>query len=104
MLDIYVKEFIAITKYLLDQGVGHVQKDNNLGIERDILVGLMKKNMYEESLTKLSVWRGMNWIITEEDRFTKLAKSGIDGKFKRMVVINMDVYNTLCTITTRKSA
>lgn len=101
MLETFVNEFLNIMEHVISEGVGVRQKDGSLAVDKELITKLMRQNMYEESTKKLWVWRGLSWIITEDNRFTKLCRaSEKDKKYKRMIAVDMKVYETLKSIIT----
>lgn len=101
MLEIFVSEFLNIMEHVVSEGLGVRQKDGSLAVDKELIMKYMRQNMYEESTKKLWVWRGLNWIITEDNRFTKLCRaSENEKKYKRMIAVDMKVYETLKSIIT----
>jgi expansin (peptidoglycan-binding protein) len=92
LLKVYANEFVKIVDYVIKNNLGYVHKET-IAIPKDIIIEAMQYNMYEEPREKLRIWRSLNWISTEKERYTKMVR--IDKETKRLVVVNADVYNTL---------
>lgn len=95
MLEIYVKEFIAIVSYLKKHDDAYIKKDM-LIVPKALVCELMAKNMYELTSSKLAVWRSLRWIHTDENRFTK--KIRIGDETSRKIAIDIGAYEMLCKL------
>jgi len=94
MVQTYIAEFIGVTKYLL-RHEGAVRKKGFLVVGKEELTTLLEKNLYEQPLAKLRVWKSLQWIATDDDRVTKRAYDKDSGKYKSVVKIRLEAYETL---------
>jgi len=92
MINNYIKEFLAIVKYLIKSELV-IEKDNFLIVDKEIVFNLLEKNLYQTKENKLKIWRGLNWIDTDKRRFTKRVK--LSGKESPKIKIRYEVYKTL---------
>lgn len=88
----YTKEFVAICSYL-ERSYPAQSTNASLFIEQKQLVELLDKNKYEESQTKLAIWRNLHWIDCEPGRFNR--KTKVNGRQCRMVHLRRSVYEQL---------
>jgi hypothetical protein len=95
-LMIYAKEFTAIVKALLRDEKGFIKR-NFLYTDKNIIDEMLKKNPYATISEKLSNWRGLCWIGTDEGHFT--CKVIINNERVRKVKINLRVYEKLTELT-----
>lgn len=93
MLTNYIKEFIAISEYLVKNG--YKKTLNFVIISKKDLEPLLDKNKFDTSQKKLQIWKGLNWIDTEDGRVTKRIYSKEEGKYIPSVKIRLQVYETL---------
>ena len=78
MLNLLVKEYLAICEYLLElekrrqetEELPLVRKGQLL-VDKDMLTMLLDKNKYETATNKLKYWKDLAWIDAEEKRLTK---------------------------------
>ena len=94
MLEVYTDEFVQIVRYIISENLGCIDDEGNLAVEKHVLTDLMDDNKYQNSFQKLKTWKGLKWIETEGTRFTRMTKDE-KGKNRRMVVINIKIFNTL---------
>ncbi len=93
MIETYVQEFLAVATYLIQHDKGRI-KNNVLIVEKSLVCQLLDRNMYEPADSKLAVWRGLRWIHTEPNRFTKrVMVNGII--MANMIQIDLIVFETL---------
>jgi hypothetical protein len=100
MINTFVKEFLAVSEYLLKSGKAF-QKGYYLFADRSDLTGLLNRNPYETAEKKLIVWRSLRWIAADDNHFTSRVK--IDGKTVRRIKIDMSVHKML-TMLSQKQA
>ena len=94
MIDIYSKEFLAIVKHL--KKVEEVRKKGDfIIVDKCLLIEMLDKNAYETSDKKLRIWKGLQWIVTDENKLTKRVWSSDMKKQIPMIQINLLVYETL---------
>lgn len=98
MIENYVKEFVAITEFLVS--LGQYKKNSKyICIPKNQIESMLDKNLYETSQNKLKIWKLLNWIDADDDHVTKKVyekgKSGEKGRYIRCVKINLKVYETL---------
>jgi len=99
-LNNFVAEFVAITTHCLESESGHLIKDGSyLAVERPVLEALLDRNKFEESGAKLAIWKCLCWIDTDKRQITKAVYIREEGRRRRMIVINLEMYNTLTTLT-----
>ena len=99
MIDTYVQEFLAVVVYLLQHDQGR-SKNNVLIVEKPLVCQLLDRNMYEPADSKLAVWRGLRWIHTESERFTK--RIMLEGTTTRALQIDLEVYHMLQKISSKQ--
>lgn len=91
-----IETYIKILKYLLENDIGiDSLDDKSIYLDKDTFHKLLREFSYVDIRKQLKLWREMNFILTDkkEQRFTK--KVSIDGKYYRMVVVNMEPYFVL---------
>lgn len=88
----FAREFAAICAYLQKKHPEQRTADS-LYVEQAELVRLLDKNKYEEAATKLVVWRNLQWIDCEPDRFSR--KTRHMGKQVRMMHLRLSVWTEL---------
>ena len=97
MLEKMAREYMAITRYLLERPEPWVRGEQLL-VPREKLIAMLNKNPYRTSTDKLTTWRNLGWIYTDADgeHFTKRIR--IDGHFKRVAALNVTAYYELCRL------
>nr|WP_318683316.1 hypothetical protein [uncultured Acetatifactor sp.] len=93
MLNILIKEFLAICDYLIRKQT-RIHKGYLL-IDKEQVCDLLDKNKYETSHNKLKCWKELGWIDAEEKRLTKRIYEGETGKYRPYVKIDMRRYECL---------
>lgn len=93
MLSNYIKEFIAITDYLIKSGRKKTLKF--LIIPKTDIEPLLDRNQFDTSSNKLKLWKALNWIDAEDERVTRRVYDGGSGKYIPCVKIYLQVYETL---------
>ncbi|MCL2034681.1 MAG: hypothetical protein FWG94_08115 [Oscillospiraceae bacterium] len=100
-LDNFVAEYVAVTKFCLENGSGHLIKNGGyLAAERPVIEELLDRNKFEESAVKLTIWKRLRWIDGDERHVTRNVYIKEEGRRRRMVLIDLEVYNTLTTLKT----
>lgn len=99
LLDVYLKEYIAIVSHLIDaskEDLGNKLKvkDDVIYIRKEFLFEYFSKNPYEKNAEKLSTWSKLNLIEREEGRLTKKVYLGQNSRV-RMIVINRKTYELI---------
>jgi len=92
MINNYIKEFLAIVKYLVSSEQGNITGDY-LIVKKDVVHKLLDKNSYETVENKLKIWKGLNWISSDSERLTRRIRQ--DGENSLVIKINHKVYMTL---------
>ena len=100
MLNLLVKEYLAICEYLLElekrrqetEELPLVRKGQLL-VDKDMLTMLLDKNKYETATNKLKYWKDLAWIDAEEKRLTK--RIYINNRYRPLIVINMQRYECI---------
>lgn len=95
MLNLFVQEYIGICKFLQKKGAVH--RRNFFQIEKSELETMLRKNLYAEPQQKLLVWRSLQWLVCEEERFT--VRVVTEGKAYRAVIFRLDVFQALLELT-----
>ncbi len=93
MLNILIKEFIAICDYLLKKNT-RIHKGYIL-ITKNAVSELLNKNNYETALNKLKLWKSLGWIDAEDKRLTKRIYDSESGKYAPYVKINVERYKCM---------
>jgi hypothetical protein len=93
MLNNYIKEFIAITEYLIKNGQKKTLKF--IIISKAEIEPLLGKNKFDSSLNKLKIWKALNWIDAEDERVTRRIYDRKAGKYIPCIKIYLQVYETL---------
>lgn len=91
----YVQEFINITQYLLNSKKVPVRGEFIL-VPKEIIEKMLQHNNFDTPDGKLRVWKSLHWIDCDEGRMTK--KVSIQGKRKRMLKMDIKVYQTLADL------
>jgi len=95
MIEIYVREFLEITKHLSrDKGK---KKGDFLLVEKDLVAELLNRNLYQTADAKLRYWRMLGWTDTDQNRVTRRAHDE-NGKPILVIKINLKIYQTLIKI------
>ena len=97
MIDIYIKEFYAISKHLLENKEKAITTKKHIIVKKEVLINLLNQNMYEIASNKLKYWKKLNWIDTDEDRITK--RVTIDKKIVAAIKIYLSVVEAIKEIT-----
>ena len=95
MLNLLVKEYLAICEYLLElekrrqetEELPLVRKGQLL-VDKDMLTMLL-----ETATNKLKYWKDLAWIDAEEKRLTK--RICINNRYRPLIVINMQRYECI---------
>lgn len=85
----HAREFVAICTYL-EKSCPEQSTKTSLLVDQKRLVELLDRNKYEESQTKLTIWRNLQWLDCEPGRFSR--KSKINGVQCRMMHLRRSVY------------
>ena len=93
MLNILIKEFIAVCDYLIKKNT-RIHKGYIL-IGKDSVSELLDKNHYDTALNKLKYWKELGWIDAEEKRLTKRIYDGESGQYIPYVKINVSRYECM---------
>lgn len=92
MLEAYEKEFMAITEFCLDKGKKTLKF---LVVEKKLIVDMLDHNKYDTATNKLKIWKGLNWIDTDEKKLTKRRYDKKTGTYKTCVFIYLKVFETM---------
>ena len=93
MLNNYIKEFIAITEYLIRNGQKKTLKF--VIVSKAEIEPLLDKNKYDTALNKLKLWKALNWIDAEDERVTRRIHDKSSGKYIPCIKIYLKVYESL---------
>ncbi|SFS07981.1 TcpK family conjugal transfer DNA-binding protein [Anaeromicropila populeti] len=93
LLAAYVKEFVAICDYLAGNEVKQVK--GYFIAERARIEAMLDRNKYDTCQGKLKVWKQLNWIDAEENRYTKRVYDMETKKYIRRMKLSVEVYKTL---------
>ncbi len=100
MINLYIQEFIAITRWL-ERTENTIVRGNFIYVNKTNLIKMLEKNNYETAQNKLKVWRDLHWIETDPNRLTSRIR--INGKIKTLVKINVKIYKTLVELMPKNS-
>lgn len=93
MLEMYIREFIAIGKFLRLHG--ECRKGRILVDKKD-LENMLNRNKYDTAANKLNIWKRLHWILTEDDsRVTKRVYNSDTKKYQPKVVLDAGVLEQL---------
>ena len=100
MLNLLIKEYIAVCEYLMLLEKRKPDPDNlpalrkgNLLVEKDMLTELLDRNKYETATNKMKFWKELAWIDAEENRLTK--RIYWNKSYKALIVINVSRYECI---------
>ena len=93
MLNLLIKEYLAVCEYLLEVVTRNRESKDTLPmvrkgsllVEKEALIDLLNKNKYETATNKLKYWKDLAWIDAEEKRLTK--RICINNQYRPLVVI-----------------
>lgn len=89
---IYLREYLEVTKFLINSGKVPVEKGFVL-VPKNDLSRLLSRNGYETAENKLKIWNRLHWIDAEPGRYTK--KVSRNGSSRRYIKIDERIYLTL---------
>ena len=102
MIEIYVREFVAIGKFLRIHGKC---KGNFILVDREELKEMMNRNRYDTADNKLKIWKALYWIATEDGRrVTKRVYNTDSKKYEPKIAMNLQVLDMLEQLQERKNA
>lgn len=90
MIETYVKEYIAIGRYLKQHGE---RRGGFILIEKAKLIRLLDKNLYDTAANKLQLWKALKWIKTDGRHMDYPVMT--DGKVRRMINMDMGILEQL---------
>lgn len=101
MLNLLIKEYLAVCEYLLEVVTRNreskdtlpMERKGSLLVEKEALIDLLNKNKYETATNKLKYWKDLAWIDAEEKRLTK--RICINNQYRPLVVINIQRYECI---------
>jgi hypothetical protein len=103
--DDMVAEYAAITAHLIENEMGYeTLGGRQLAVPREIIEELLDRNKYETAAAKLAAWKSLRWIVTDEKQITRPVYFREEKASRRMVVIDVDVYNTMKNLSSKPSA
>ena len=102
LLDVYLKEYIAIVGHLLNINEKDYEnkiriKDDVIYIKKDFLYDYFSKNPYEKDKDKLSTWGKLHLIEREAGSLSKKVYMG-ENKRTRMIVINRKTFEVILNL------
>lgn len=89
-----IDEFVGIMDFLMKQEKYRKYKGFLL-IEKSDLESLLNQNRYETAYNKLTFWKRLHWIDAEPERLTKRIYDKSNEKQKRVVKIDIKVYEIM---------
>jgi hypothetical protein len=92
----YVAEFMAIVGYLRGRE-GAILRDGCLLVKKNVLMKHFDRNRYDTATNKLAVWRALQWIDCDRERFTRRLK--VNGEQITVVKIRLSVWEVLQQLT-----
>ncbi len=93
MLEVYIREFIAVGRFL--EGHGAALHRGFLLTDRGRLEKLLGRNAFDTTANKLRIWKNLKWIDTDKDHLTKKVYDGADKKYRRYVKMDMAVLDQM---------
>ena len=96
MLTDYVMEFLAVVAFLHGRD-GAMLRDGHLFVKKEALLRLLDKNRYDTAMNKLTVWRGLQWIDCDRERFTRRVQ--INSQQVTAIKIRLSVWELLQQLT-----
>lgn len=87
-----MKEFLAICDFCKKN------EKNTLEfflIEKSKVISMLDQNKFDTATNKLKLWKGMNWIDTDDKKLTRRRYVKAEGTYKTFVCIYRKVYETL---------
>lgn len=88
----YMREYCKIVSLLLENEKGILKTNNLYAVDKDIVVKLLSQYKYDLVNNKLKIWRTLKWIQTDKNRFTKNVRVPHSNSFKRMIIIDLNIY------------
>jgi len=88
----YMSEYCKVVSLLLENEKGILKANDLYAVDKDIIVKLLSQYKYDLVNNKLKVWRTLKWIQTDKNRFTKNVRIPHSEGFKRMVIIDLNIY------------
>lgn len=70
-------------------------------VDKKKIVNMLDRNKYDTATNKLKVWKGMNWIDTDDRKLTKRRYDKAAGTYKTCVFIYLKVYETMKALSTK---
>ena len=101
MLEKMAREYMAITRYLLERPEPWVRGEQLL-VPREKLIAMLNKNPYRTPTDKLTTWRNLGWLDADEEHFTRLVRAS-DGRRRRVIILNVTAYYELCRLREMKT-
>ena len=96
MLEKMAREYMAITRYLLERPEPWVRGEQLL-VPREKLIAMLNKNPYRTPTDKLTTWRNLGWINSDNNHFTRPVRDE-HGKLQRVIIIALGTYYKLCRL------
>lgn len=94
-IKIYMKEYCKIVSLLLEKEKGILKNNDLYAVDKDIILNLLSQYKYDLVNNKLKIWRTLKWIQTDKNRFTKNVRIPYSKAFKRMIIIDLNIYYLL---------
>lgn len=102
LLDVYLKEYIAIVNHLLNKN-NEISSDklkinkDVIYIKKDYLFDFFSKNPYEKNADKLLTWSKLHLIERDQESFTRKVYMG-NNKRARMIVIKREMLSFITNL------
>lgn len=94
LLSKHQEEFVEMFKALQRDGKVIYRKGHMIA-KKEVVMEMLGRYMYETELRKLTVWKTMKWIDTDEGRFTKRIYDKQQKKYVAAIVVNKKIYDML---------
>jgi len=93
LLETYAKEFLAIADYCMKKN--EKKTLDYLIVDKEKVIDLLDHNKYDTATNKLKIWKGLQWIDTDDKKLTKRRYDKGSGTYKTCVYMKLKVYETL---------
>ncbi|MBN1468754.1 MAG: hypothetical protein JW924_08520 [Fusobacteriaceae bacterium] len=95
-----IKEYRELVQYFLKNNNCFRLEDSNIGILKEHIIKLLSKYAFLDVKEKLKLYKTLNLIITDENRYTskRVIIRNNEKKRERIFIINMKTYNIINSI------
>lgn len=91
-ITLYIKEFLGVCRKIERDNAAHIL-DKYFLITSEELITLLARNKFDTEQHKLKIWKMLNWIKCDADRYD--CKITVCNERKRYIVIYRNVYECL---------